>query len=204
MNDWDKRYEAGEHLNDEAHPLVAGFVPKLMAGRALDVAAGRRALDIAAGAGRHSLWLAERGWHVTAVDYSPVAMRILEERCREKGVRVDAIIADLERHEFEIERDSYDLIVVCNYLQRDLFPQIRSGTRAGGVVIAVIAMLDNDPNIKPMNPAYLLNSGELAAYFEDWEFIHTFEGKPGGDPQRRRTAEVVVRRLPLLEKGNNT
>jgi len=84
--------------------------------------------------------------------------------------------------------------VVCNYLQRDLFPQITSGTRAGGVVIAVIATLDDDPNVKPMNPAYLLNPGELASYFEGWEFIHTFEGKPGGDAGRRATAEVVVSR----------
>ena len=185
MNDWDKRYEAGEHVNDAPHPLVAGFVSKLTPGRAL---------DIASGAGRHSLWLAERGWQVTAVDSSRRGMRILEERCREKGVGVNAVVADLERHEFEIERDSYDLIVVCNYLQRDLFPQIRSGTRAGGVVIAVIAMVDDDPNIKPMNPAYLLNPAELASYFESWEFIHAFEGKPAGDPRRRRTAEVVVRR----------
>jgi SAM-dependent methyltransferase len=117
MNDWDKRYEAGEHVNDEPQPLVAGFVSKLTPGRAL---------DIASGTGRHSLLLAERGWHVTAVDYSRAGMRILEKRCLEKGLPVNAVIADLERHEFEIERDSYDLIVVCNYLQRDLFPRIIS------------------------------------------------------------------------------
>jgi SAM-dependent methyltransferase len=191
MNDWDKRYEAGEHVNDEPHPLVAGFVSKLTPGRAL---------DIASGTGRHSLLLAERAWQVTAVDYSRAGMRILEKRCREKGLRVNAVIADLERHEFEIERDSYDLIVVCNYLQRDLFPRIISGTRPGGTVIAVIAMADDDPNIKPMNPAYLLKSGELASYFEGWEFLYYFEGKPGGDPRRRRMAEVVVRRLSPLER----
>jgi len=187
MNNWDKRYEAGEHVNDEPHPLFAGFVSKLTPGRAL---------DIASGPGRHALWLAERGWQVTAVDYSRAGMRILEERCRARSVRVNAVIADLERHEFEIDRDSYDLIAVTNYLQRDLFREITSGTRPGGVVIAVIAMVDDDPNIKPMNPAYLLNPGELASYFEGWEFIHSFEGKPGGDPRRRRTAEIVVRRPP--------
>ena len=52
MNDWDKRYEAGEHVNDAPHLLITGFVSKLTPGRALDVASGT---------GRHSLWLAERG-----------------------------------------------------------------------------------------------------------------------------------------------
>ena len=185
MTDWDKRYQEGEHVNDEPHPLITNFAAKLPPGRALDVAAGT---------GRHAIWLAERGWQVTAVDYSRTAMQILQQRCREKGIRVDSVIADLERHEFFIERESYDLIVVCNYLQRDLFPSIRAGTRLGGIVIAVIAMVDNDPNARPMNPAYLINPGELRAQFEGWEFIHTFEGKAAGDP-RRATAEIVARRI---------
>ena len=58
-----------------------------------------------------------------------------------------------------------------------------------------IAMVDDDPNIKPMNPAYLLQPGELRANFEGWELLHDFEGKPVGDPKRRATAEIVARRL---------
>ena len=71
MNDWDKRYEAGEHVNDAPHPLITGFVSKLTPGRALDVASGT---------GRHSLWLAERGWqnplgaHPRATGLDPAAL----------------------------------------------------------------------------------------------------------------------------------
>jgi tellurite methyltransferase len=186
MTDWDKRYQAGDHVHDEPHPLITNFGAKLSPGRALDAACGT---------GRHAIWLAERGWQVTAVDYSRTAIEILQERCREKGVQLDAIIADLEQREFAIEPDSYDLIVVCNYLQRDLFPSIKAGTRIGGVVIAVIAMADDDPNVRPMNPAYLLNPGELRAEFDGWDLIHSFEGKPAGDQRRRATAEIVGRRL---------
>jgi len=112
MTEWDKRYREGEHINDEPHPLIVKYAANLAAGRAL---------DLASGPGRHAMWLAERGWQVTAVDNSPVALQILQQRSREKNVRVKSMIADLERHEFRIERDIYDLIVVCNYLQRDLF-----------------------------------------------------------------------------------
>ena len=39
MTDWDERYRAGEHINDEPHPLLRRFEPQLTAGgRALDLA----------------------------------------------------------------------------------------------------------------------------------------------------------------------
>jgi tellurite methyltransferase len=185
MTDWDERYRKGEHSDDKPHPLILDFTAKLDPGRALDVACGT---------GRHAIWLAECGWTVTAVDSSRVALEFLQERAREKSVAVRSVLADLEQHEFIVTPQSYELVVVCNYLQRDLFPSIRAGTCVGGIVIAIIAMVDHDPNIRPMNPAYLLNPGELRAQFEGWQVIHAFEGKPSGDSSRRSTAEIIARR----------
>ena len=64
----------------------------------------------------------------------------------------------------------------------------------GGVVIAVIAMTDDTPNVKPMNPAYLVSPGELRSYFEGWELLWYFEGKAGNDDRQRASAELVARR----------
>jgi tellurite methyltransferase len=186
MTDWDDRYQRGEHRNDEPHRLVVEFASKHEPGRAL---------DLACGPGRHAIWLAERGWRVTAVDNSRVAIEILQRRASEKGLTIDSRIADLERHEFIIEPEAYDLILNCRYLQRDLFPAIKAGARVGGVVIAVIAMVDDDPQIKPMNPAFLLNPGELRAEFEEWELIRDFEGKQAGGAHQRAMAEIIARRL---------
>jgi SAM-dependent methyltransferase len=186
MADWEKRYQEGEHANDEPEPLVIKFVSTLAPGRALDVASGP---------GRHAVWLARRGWDVTAVDSSRTAMHILQKRSLETGVPVNTRIADLERHEFVIERECYDLIIVCNYLQRDLFPAIRAGTRIGGTVVAIIPMVDNDPEVRPMNASYLLNPGELRAYLQGWELIHDFEGKREADAHRRAKAEMVAVRV---------
>ncbi len=183
MADWDERYLRGEHSNEAPHPLVVEFAAKLKPGRAL---------DIACGVGRHAIWLAEHGWKVTAVDYSRAAIEILRRRAAEKGLLIDSHIADLERRDFIIESGAYDLIIVCNYLQRDLFPSIRAGVRRNGVVIAVIAMVDDDPQIKPMNPAFLLKPGELRAEFKGWEMIRDFEGKNAGDELRRATAEIIA------------
>src|SRR5260370_22166378 len=97
------------------------------------------ALDIACGTGRHALLLAERGQHVTAIDFSTTALDILEVRARGTGVPVRRskgfheaersfrrglalMQADLERTEFPERR--YDLILCIQYLQRSLFRQM--------------------------------------------------------------------------------
>ncbi|MGE0884037.1 MAG: methyltransferase domain-containing protein [Blastocatellales bacterium] len=186
MNRWDVKWAERQSIqepNEQPHPLVVEFAGKLNPGRALDVACG---------VGRHALYLAERGWQVTAVDSSIVAIEILANRACELGIQIDARIADLEKSEFVIEPEAYDLIVNCHYLQRDLFPAIKSGVCIGGVVIAVIAMEDDDPQVKPMNPAFLLRPGELRAQFEGWELLHDVEAKTGAG--KRAMAEIVARR----------
>ena len=185
MNRWDSKW-AERHSKQELaqpHPLVVEFAATLQS---------RRALDLACGVGRHALYLAKRGWQVTAVDSSKVAIEILLERAKELELQVDARVADLETGEFLIEADGYDLIVNCCYLQRDLFPAIKAGVKAGGCVLAVIGMLDDDPEVKPMNPAFLLQPGELRAHFDGWELLHDCESKPAIG--RRTMAEIVAKR----------
>lgn len=184
MADWDERYSRGEHSNDEPLPLLARVVPTLATGRALDVACG---------AGRHAIFLAEHGWQVTAVDASRVGIKLTNERAHERGVNVDARVADLEQGEFVIEPEAYDLICVCYYLQRDLFPQIRAGVRDGGTVIAAIHMVDEAPHVKPMNPAFLLQPGELRAEFRGWEILHDYEGDSTESGHKHASAEIVAR-----------
>ena len=186
MTDWNHRYSEGQLVSEQPDPLLIRFAANFSRGRAL---------DLACGPGRHAIWLARQGWKVTAVDSSRVAIEILEDQVQKEGVAVNTVLADLERHEFGIEPELYDLILVCNYLQRDLFPWIRAGTRVGGVVIAIIAMVDEDPDIRPMNPAYLEKPGELKSQFDGWELIHEFEGKPLARPKQRARAEIVARKL---------
>jgi SAM-dependent methyltransferase len=184
MNHWDERYSKGKP-NEQTHPLVVEFAAKLKPGRALDVACG---------VGRHALFLAERGWQVTAVDSSQVAIELLSQAAIEKRLSIDAHLADLETREFLIEPSSYDLIVNCCYLQRDLFPAIKAGIKVGGCVLAVIAMVDDDPEVTPMNPAFLLQPGELRALFDGWELLHDSESKTGAS--KRRMAELVAQKNP--------
>jgi SAM-dependent methyltransferase len=183
MADWNERYSLGEHIIKEPLPLLVRVASELEPGRAL---------DLACGAGRHAIFLAERGWRVTAVDASIVGIELAEAEASKRGVEVDWRVADLESGEFEIEKEAYDLVAVFYYLQRDLFPSIRAGVRAGGTVVAAIHTVDQSPDMRPQNPAFLLRPGELRAEFNGWEILHYYEGAPTEDGHQRNTAEIVA------------
>jgi SAM-dependent methyltransferase len=191
MADWDERYGRGDYATLEPSPLLARAVELCDGGGA------RRALDLACGAGRHALFLAARGFGVTAVDASRVGVELLRERARERGLAVDARVADLERGEFHIEPGAYDLVCDFYYLQRDLFPALRAGVRPGGLFVAAIHLSDEDPRARPMNPDFLLEPGELRAEFDGWEILHDHETS-GHDTDAgqhtRRSAELIARK----------
>ena len=180
---WNQRYRNRTVADQPPHPLVL---------RAADLLPPGRALDVACGLGRHALALAARGWHVTAVDVSSVALSRLTE-----SELIETVHADLSSNELALSPASYDLIVMTNYLQRDLFDALKQAVRVNGLFVAVIALLDDDPQVKAMNPAFLLQPGELARTFADWELLHSTEGKPDNAPHRRAVAEMIARRLPM-------
>ena len=64
-SEWDRRYAAAD--------LVWSAGPNAVVAREADDLPPGRALDLASGEGRNAIWLAERGWRVTAVDFSAVA-----------------------------------------------------------------------------------------------------------------------------------
>jgi len=185
VSDWNERYSRGEQIIKEPLPLLVRTVSELKPGRAL---------DLACGTGRHAIFLAERGWQVAAVDASSVGIELAQTAALALNLEVDWKVSDLDRNEFEIEAEAYDLIGVFYYLQRDLFPQIRAGVSFGGIVIAAIHMVDEPPDTKPMNPAFLLQPGELRAEFRGWEILHDYEGTPTEDGHQRRTAEIVAQK----------
>lgn len=188
MADWDERYRQGSHATPEPNALLVRASAALVPGRAL---------DIACGAGRHALFLAARGWQVTAVDASRVGIEITRERARALNVEVDARVADLESGEFEIKRGAYDLITVFYYLQRNLWPQLRAGVSSRGTLIAAIHLAGEDAENETGNPDFLLQPGELRREFGDWEITHYHETQLNDEDagqHHRRTAEMVARK----------
>ncbi|HWZ32216.1 MAG TPA: methyltransferase domain-containing protein [Bryobacteraceae bacterium] len=171
--------------NDRHRTSVPNFTPdSLLVSAAQNLPPGR-ALDLACGAGRNALWLAERGWGVTAVDGSPAAIDILRGEAARRNLTVDSRIADLERGEYTIEPRSWDLVAMCRYLQRDLLETAKSGVVPGGLVIAIVLVVDRE------RTKYRLNPGELLHYFEGWEILQFNEATAS---EHGPLAEIVARR----------
>jgi tellurite methyltransferase len=184
--EWNARYRSGERA---AEDLEAAPTPLLIE-TALRSKPGR-ALDLACGTGRNTLWLAEHGWSVTAVDAAEAAIEILRHRAAARGVTVDARVADLEKGEFHIESSRWDLITICYYLQRNLLEPAKQGVVPGGILLVIVHI--TDPGEEPT--AHRLRPGELKNYFEGWEILHQYEGEPRDAGHQRSVAEVVARRL---------
>lgn len=157
---WDERYRDRE--------LLWGADPNRFLVPEVDGLEPGRALDLACGEGRNAIWLATRGWDVTAVDFSAVALdrgRAIAERA---GVTVDWHEADLLAYDPPAE--GFDLVALV-YLQvaapqRQAVLATAAAALAPGGVLLVIAH-DRD-NLErgvggPQDPAVLARPDEVAA-----------------------------------------
>ena len=197
-SDWDVKHKlAAEAPPAEPVSIVCELLPLLPAGPAL---------DIACGTGRHSLLLAARGQHVTAVDFSSVALDTLKARAQNMHVSVrqskslrstpkkrlrgclELARADLEH--IHLPECSFDLILCIQYLQRSLFPQIARALRPNGVLLMeTFTRAQLEFSGGPKNPAYLLESGELRDAFPELRVVFYRELRAG-----QGIASLVARR----------
>jgi SAM-dependent methyltransferase len=129
---WNHRW-AGERAHASTAPS------RFLAAEVADLRPGT-ALDLACGAGRNAVWLAEHGWRVTAVDFSGVALGMARSLAAQRRVEVDWIEADVVT--WAPPARAYDLVCVL-YLQ---LPALERGTalaraaaalRAGGTLLIV-------------------------------------------------------------------
>ncbi len=179
LEQWDQRYREGEQVFETPSPLVVKFTGALAPGSAI---------DFACGAGRNARYLTGRGWRVTAVDGSSVAIGLL----RGANPSIDARVFDLEAGEFEIQPDTYDLVLSCYYFQRSLIPTMKSGLRVGGLLILIAHVADPD---QPQGTRTRAFPGELPTLFDGWSILFYREGEPGESCHRHTVAELVARKL---------
>lgn len=84
---WDQRYSGPD--------LVWGEAPNRFVAEELAALPPGRAIDLGTGEGRNAIWLAERGWRVTAVDFSAAGLAQAARLAADRGVSVDWVQADL-------------------------------------------------------------------------------------------------------------
>jgi tellurite methyltransferase len=178
---WDAKY-AAEEVPREPSKVLCSLEPFLPT--------RGRALDVAGGAGRNAIWLAQRGLDVAIADVSPRGLEIASQRAKEAGAEITALPADLQDGPFPA--GPWDLILSVCYLWRPLFavyPQVLS---PGGLLVVIQPTKKNlERHLKP--PAgFLLNDGELPSLVSGMEIVHYAEGWLGDD----RHDAVVVAKMP--------
>lgn len=152
---WDRRYAERDHLwRAEPHELVASIVTGLTPGRALDVAAGE---------GRHAIWLAQRGWEVTAIDFSAVGLAKGEAEARRRGLEITWVVDDVTTWE---PPHDYELVLVSfMHVTADVFSTLREYVAPGGHLLVVGHARRNltEGVGGPQDPAMLLDPDQLRA-----------------------------------------
>lgn len=152
---------------------------------------GGRVLDVAAGNGRHCQWFLESEHPVLALDrdLSPLAW---------------LTHALLERHEADLEGpegwplgdQSFDAVVVTNYLWRNIFDDIIGAVRHDGVLIYETFAEGNERFGRPRRPGFLLQPGELLARIAPRLEVVAYEHGYSDDPSDR-----VIQRICAIGRG---
>jgi SAM-dependent methyltransferase len=133
---WEERYQSMPAVwSGRANPQLVAEVAELRPGRALDVGCGE---------GADAVWLAARGWQVTAVDISATAVERAARHAAEAGAavadRIDWVRADLR--EQPPAADAYDL-VSAQFMhlpvdqRRELFARLAAAVAVGGTLLIV-------------------------------------------------------------------
>lgn len=159
---WDARYAAAEQVwSIEPNQFVASELAELPAGTAIDLASGE---------GRNAIWLAERDWTVTGIDFSEVAV---ERARRTAGDReVTWVVGDA----LTVELPEADLAVLA-YLQlppeqrRTAVRRAFAALRRGGTLLVVAHDSTNltEGTGGPQDPTVLYTAEDVLADLESEE-----------------------------------
>jgi tellurite methyltransferase len=149
---WNQRYAEDSYRKSNPVTLLSDWLPRIPVGRALDVACG---------AGRNALLLAEAGFQVDAIDISTVGLKQLERKARELGHSVNCIEHDLdEAYDFATD---YDLIVVLWYVNLELIERLCACLAPGGFLLCEEHLRSDEEVIGPGNDNFRVAPGALRA-----------------------------------------
>ncbi len=131
-----------------------GWVRRFLSG----VRPGGHVLDLACGGGRHARLALENGLTVTCVDRDLSGVADLDGK-----PDVNLLEADLESGDaFPFAPQSFDCVIVTNYLWRPILPDIVAAIRDNGLLIyATFAAGHTHPDGRPFRPEFLLRPNEL-------------------------------------------
>ncbi len=166
---WDSKY-----LQD-----IGNLTPSKLLEEFIDQAPQGKALDIACGNGRNSIFLKKHGFTVDAIDISTVATQKLNEQ--NLGINVKCM--DIETLTFP--ESSYEVIINIRFLERRLFPMIEKGLKPGGFLLF-------ESFAGGKNEKFCLRPNELLYAFPTLQVIYYREQNPQGSEKFEKSVSLVA------------
>jgi tellurite methyltransferase len=181
---WDKRYSK--------RTFVYGKAPSKFLAENYDfIPYGATVLDMGMGEGRHAVFLAQKGYKVTGIDLSSVAVKKANMLASEFGVRIKTVVASLKK--YKIAEESFDAVICFYWVDRVMIEKIISWLKPGGILIyegyqleqRKLASHKSDPK------DYFLKSQELLKLFPSDMKILKFE-----EPIHRKefTSSIILKK----------
>lgn len=130
-----------------------------------------RVLDMGMSEGRNAVFLARKGYKVTGIDISSVAVKKAKMLASEYGVRINTIVASMNK--YKIPDGSFDAILCFYYVDRSLHEKMISWLRPGGILIYE-SHTDLQRQVKGSelySTEYLLRPGELLTMFKGMKVL---------------------------------
>lgn len=192
---WNDRYASSARLfNTEPDESLVELVRDLPAGRAVDLGAGE---------GRNSLWLAREKWQVTAVDLSEVALGRLAAAAAEENLVVNTVVGDIV--EYLAAGVYYDLVLLA-YIQwipeerTKLLAAATAAVAPGGHLLLVGHHLASLGKGGPPQPERLYTEDSLTDAFPGLELLKLERiDRVAGDIGVPLVDVIVWARRPLME-----
>jgi len=167
-NFWNNRYSVEEY--------IYGKEPNKFLQETLELLTPRKVLFVGEGEGRNSVFAAERGWYVDALDSSSVAMEKALKLASEKNVKINYQLADVRNYHFEEQK--YDLVaLIYLHLQEseraELHQKIIRSLRNDGIVLleAFEKSQINNNTGGPQNTDLLYTLEDIINDFIDLDFV---------------------------------
>lgn len=150
-----------------------------------------KVLEIACGLGANSLFLAAKGYYVDAWDISPIAINKLRNHSNYSD-RISAVACDVLQQ--ELPENSYDMIIVAHFLERELIAKIVAALKPSGVLFyqTFLKAKSGTTSAGPNNPAFLLEPDELPQLFSALNVLAYEEDRYIGDPQKGYRNEAML------------
>ena len=180
---WNQRYAEGSYNKNNPVTLVQDWLPGLPVGRALDVACG---------AGRNAILLAQAGYHVDAVDISSEGLNLARKVAENQGLSINWIEQDLDQP-YQFDTD-YDLIIVMWYVNPGLISRLCDCLAPGGYLLCEEHLITDEEVIGPTCSDYRVAPGDLLEIVSGVDVLLYEESiEMNSDGERVASARVVVK-----------